>query len=270
MLLNIFTVSILIISAIFYYKFYNKIPILMYHRIADVPGDRNSLPPKKFEQQLQYLHSKGYTTINMDQLYSHYALGQSLPKKSVVLTFDDAYADNLYTAMPIMQKYNMIGNVFAITNWIGKQNKWENFGKQPTRTMNEKELLEWKNAGNYIGSHTCNHPFLVNCPLKELIRELSASKTHLCELTHSDVISICYPYGSFNSDVIKASVESGYKIGLAIFNNAPIWKFNLLALPRIVIPSGQKMWEFKLKVSKIHMIFIILRQLEKNLKKLFR
>lgn len=242
----------------------------MYHRIADVPGDRNSLPPEKFEQQLQYLHSKGYTTINMDQLYCHYASGKTLPEKSVVLTFDDGYMDNLYTAMPIMQKYNMIGNVFAITNWIGKENRWENFGKKITRTMNKEELLEWVAAGNYVGSHTCNHPFLANCPPVQLTQELSASRNYLCDLTHSDIISICYPYGSFNHEVIKASVESGYKIGLAIFNNAPIWKFNLLALPRIVIPAGQKMWEFKLKVSKIHMIFIILRQLEKNLKKLFR
>ena len=126
MLLSTLLIIIFITLGIFYVKFSNKIPILMYHRIANVPGDRNSLPPEKFEQQLQYLHSKGYTSINMDQLYAHYVLGEKLPPKSVVLTFDDGYADNLYTAMPIMQKYNMIGNVFVIANWIGKENKWEN------------------------------------------------------------------------------------------------------------------------------------------------
>lgn len=242
----------------------------MYHRIADVPGDRNSLPPEKFEQQLQYLHSKGYTSINMEQLYAHYVLGEKLPPKSIVLTFDDGYADNLYSAMPVMKKYNMIGNVFVITNWIGKENKWENFGKQLTRTMNEQELLEWKGAGNYIGSHTCNHPKLANCNPKDLKEELRNSKTSLETFLRSDIISICYPYGSFNSDVIKIASECNYKIGLAIFNEVPLLRFNLLALPRIPIPSGQKMWEFKLKVSKIHIIFIMLRQLERRLKKLFR
>ena len=70
--------------------------------------------------------------------------------------------------------------------------------------------------------------------------------------------------------VIETAKETGYKIGLAIFNQVPLWNFDLLSLPRIPIPSGQKMWEFKLKVSKAHMIFVILRQLERKSKKLFR
>ena len=75
---------------------------------------------------------------------------------------------------------------------------------------------------------------------------------------------------NFNNLVIETAKEAGYKIGLAIFNQAPIWNFNILALPRIPIPSGQKMWEFKLKVSKLHMLFVILRQVERKTKKLFR
>jgi peptidoglycan/xylan/chitin deacetylase (PgdA/CDA1 family) len=270
MLLSTFLLIIFIALGIFYVKFSNKIPILMYHRIANVHGDRNSLPPEKFEQQLQYLHSKGYTSINMDQLYAHYVLGEKLPPKSVVLSFDDGYADNLYTAMPIMQKYNMIGNVFVIANWIGKENKWENFGKAPTVTMTEQELQEWQNAGNYIGSHTVSHPNLNLCDKLQLIEELSHSKKSLDLIAGTDIKSICYPYGNFNNLVIEAAREAGYKIGLAIFNQAPIWNFNILALPRIPIPSGQKMWEFKLKVSKLHMLFVILRQVERKTKKLFR
>jgi peptidoglycan/xylan/chitin deacetylase (PgdA/CDA1 family) len=206
----------------------------------------------------------------MDQLYAHYVLGEKLPPKPVVLTFDDGYADNLYTAMPIMQKYNMIGNVFVIANWIGKENKWENFGKAPTVTMTEQELQEWQNAGNYIGSHTVSHPNLNLCDKLQLIEELSHSKKSLDLIAGTDIKSICYPYGNFNNLVIEAAREAGYKIGLAIFNQAPIWNFNILALPRIPIPSGQKMWEFKLKVSKLHMLFVILRQVERKTKKLFR
>lgn len=259
-----------IITIIFYTKFSKKVPILMYHRIAEVKGDRNALPSKKFEEQLQYLSQNGYSTINMNQLYEHYANGLKLPPKPVCLTFDDGYADNLYTAMPLLQKYNMIGNVFAISDWIGKENKWENFGKAPTVTMTEEELLKWQAAGNYIGSHTVSHPNLNQCDKSQLIKELSQSKRILDLITNTNISSICYPYGNFNNLVIKTAQKSGYKIGLAIFNQAPIWNFNILALPRIPIPSGQKMLEFKLKVSKIHMIFIILRKTERNFKKLFR
>ena len=161
------------IAIIFYAKFAKKVPILMYHRIADVKGDRNALSPEKFEKQLQYFSDNGYSTINMNQLYEHYANGLKLPPNPVCLTFDDGYADNLYTAMPILKKYNMIGNVFVISNWIGKENKWEDFGKELTYTMNEQELQEWQNAGNYIGWHTCSHPFLANCETKVLEKDIS-------------------------------------------------------------------------------------------------
>ena len=50
-------VSIIILSALLYtyYHFRDRVPILMYHRIASVPGDRNALPEEKFEAQMRYL-----------------------------------------------------------------------------------------------------------------------------------------------------------------------------------------------------------------------
>ena len=66
---------ILVLAAlwIIYGKFKHRIPILMYHRIASVPGDRNALPAENFDQQLRYLAQNGYNTISPDDLYEHYA-----------------------------------------------------------------------------------------------------------------------------------------------------------------------------------------------------
>ena len=92
-----------IVLILLYLKFKNYVPILMYHRIADVPGDRNSLPEEKFEQQLKYLADNHYTAITADMLYEHYTKGKPLPKKSVMLTFDDGYHDNYTKALPLLQ-----------------------------------------------------------------------------------------------------------------------------------------------------------------------
>ena len=70
--------------------------------------------------------------------------------------------------------------------------------------------------------------------------------------------------------VMQEAEKCGYKLGLAIFYDVPLWTQDLLALPRIPIPARQPMWEFKLKVSRIHLIFIWLRQLERRFKKTFR
>ena len=156
-------VSIIVFSALLYtyYHFRDRVPILMYHRIASVPGDRNALPEEKFEEQMRYLEENGFHSITVEELQAHFLHGKRLPKKPVVLTFDDGYEDNFSAVLPILKKYCHVGNVFPIANWIGRENKWENFGKAPTRTMDESELALWRDEGHYVGSHTKDHPFLL-------------------------------------------------------------------------------------------------------------
>lgn len=258
-------ILILLITTI-YFKFKNYIPILMYHRIATVPGDRNSLPKEKFEQQLQYLANNNYTTISPKMLYDYYTHSTPLPKKPILLTFDDGYSDNYTEALPLLLKYNMSAVVFPIGNWIGKPNHWENFGKQETTTMTFEQLISWQKNKMDIQSHTLEHPFLTACSQKQLEIELSKSKDFLEKQLHKTIDYLCYPYGVFNENVIAIAKKVNYKMAFAIFENVPLWNINLFALPRIPIPSHQKMWEFKLKVSSIHIIFIVMRKWERNFK----
>lgn len=102
-------VSIIIFSALLYtyYHFRDRVPILMYHRIASVPGDRNALPVEKFEEQMRYLEENGFHSITMEELQAHFLHGKRLPKKPVVLTFDDGYEDNFSAALPILKNTAM-------------------------------------------------------------------------------------------------------------------------------------------------------------------
>ena len=81
---------------------------------------------------------------------------------------------------------------------------------------------------------------------------------------------LCYPYGDFDRKVMQEAEKCGYKLGLAISMMSLCGHRICLLLPRIPIPARQPMWEFKLKVSRIHLIFIWLRQLERRFKKTFR
>lgn len=256
--------------SILYWKFRRRVPILMYHRIAEIQGDRNALPKEKFEEQLSYLSANGYHTITLDALYSYYIERTPLPEKPVVLTFDDGYKDNLTDALPILKKYNMVATVFPISGWVGRENKWENFNKKPTTTMNWPDLKIWLEAGMKIGGHTVTHPFLTKCSGQLLTNELLNSKQLLEEQLSSSLDFICYPYGNFNAATKIAAEQAGYKMALAIFDHVPLWSQDLYALPRIPIPAKQSIWEFKLKVSSIHLVFVVLRKWERNFKRTLR
>ena len=257
-------------SLYLYLRFSTRIPILMYHRIADVPGDRNALPVEKFIEQLAYLKQNGYHTATLEDVYLHYTKQKTLPPKSVLLTFDDGYKDNYTTALPLLKEYCMTAVVFPIANWIGRENQWENFHKAATTTMTLEELKLWHSHGMEIASHTVNHPFLSTCKGEQLQAELMDSKQQLSELLGISIDFLCYPYGNFNQATILAAKNAGYKAAFAIFDQVPLWNIDVYALPRIQISARQSINEFKLKVSKIHTIFIAMRQFERWFKKTTR
>ena len=238
----------------------------MYHRIADIPGDRNALPLEKFCQQVKYLSDNGFHTVTMQMVYDFYAYGKKLPPKPILLTFDDGYVDNFTEALPILKKKNMTATVFPIANWIGKENKWENFNKKLTTTMDWDQLKKWQAAGMEVASHTVDHPLLAYCFAEQTMRELEESKTILEKTLSCPIDFLCYPYGSFNNQTKLVAEKTGYKAAFAIFEDVPLWNIDVFALPRIPIPAHQSLSEFKLKVSTIHVIFIALRQWERTIK----
>lgn len=258
------------ISLTLYFKFKKYVPILMYHRIANIPNDRNALSPEKFKEQLDYLKQNNFTTITMKMLYDYYHKNISLPNKPVLITFDDGYTDNFTKALPLLLERNMTAVVFPIANWIGQKNLWEDFHKEITTTMNIPQLRDWSRFGMEIGSHTLTHPFLSKCKSNILFDEIHESKKFLENQFSIPIKFFCYPYGDFNQNVLSTISSSGYLAAFAIFENVPLWNINLYALPRIPIPATQKMWEFKLKVSSIHIIFIALRKWERIFKKLIK
>jgi peptidoglycan/xylan/chitin deacetylase (PgdA/CDA1 family) len=260
---------IIIVFSIFmmYKRFSQEIPILMYHRIDNIANDRNTVSPGMFEEQLRYLKTHGYTSISLSTLHDHMTSKTPLPPKSVVLTFDDGYEDNLLYALPLLKKYDMTATVCIISNWVGKDNDWEQYkGKPHCRTMSWEQLQEWLQQGMYICAHTVNHPFLSRLSHEDILYELANCKSTLEEQLHIPVDFLCYPYGDFDQRVTSIAGQAGYKAALGIFKNTSFWRNDLLSLKRVVISSRQPLWEFALKVSPLHMLFIGMRILEYRIK----
>lgn len=266
-------IALMIIIAVFaaYRRMAKEIPILMYHRIDHIPGDRITLPPDKFDAQMAYLHKNGYTAITWASLRNHLTTGEQLPPKPVLLTFDDGYEDNFINALPILQRYGMKAIVFPVAGWIGQYNDWEDYpGKPHSRLMSWEQLAQWRQAGMEIGCHTVNHPHLSSLAEAEIETELTDSKRLLEDRLGMDIDLLCYPYGSLDSRVKMAAQKTGFAGAVAIFSDAPLCSGDRWALRRIPISQRQPLWEFALKVSPLHIILIALRKLERNVKNFCR
>jgi peptidoglycan/xylan/chitin deacetylase (PgdA/CDA1 family) len=99
--------------------------ILGYHRIAPAEGVENELcvAPSRFADQLNVLR-KYANPISLTQLVQHLREG-SLPPRSVALTFDDGYADNLYQARPLLEQHQFPATVFVSTGFLGGIFWWD-------------------------------------------------------------------------------------------------------------------------------------------------
>lgn len=85
------------------------LPVAMYHSVTDEGESPGAyvISPAMLERDLQYLSDHGYETVTISDLVSYVEDGTPLPKKPVMLTFDDGYYNNYCNAYPLLQKYNM-------------------------------------------------------------------------------------------------------------------------------------------------------------------
>lgn len=103
---------------------FSKTIVLLYHRVGTVPVDPHALAvsSKNFEAQLAYL-KKNATVISVIDLHNALARGV-IPKRTVVITFDDGYEDNYTNAFPLLKKYGLPATIFTTGDADPTQEIW--------------------------------------------------------------------------------------------------------------------------------------------------
>jgi peptidoglycan/xylan/chitin deacetylase (PgdA/CDA1 family) len=79
--------------------------------------------PEHFAEQLDVLRRRT-RVIDLAAL-QHDLRRRYLPRRAVVLTFDDGYEDNLYTARPLLAEADLPATVFATTGSLGAELWWD-------------------------------------------------------------------------------------------------------------------------------------------------
>ena len=96
----------------------------MYHRVAELEVDPWALcvTARHFSEHLEVLQKEAQP-ISLKQLVRAHLEGK-IPDRAVAVTFDDGYADNLYSAKPLLEKYNIPATVFVASGYIGHQGEF--------------------------------------------------------------------------------------------------------------------------------------------------
>jgi peptidoglycan/xylan/chitin deacetylase (PgdA/CDA1 family) len=94
--------------------------ILTYHRIADEPLDpwRLSVTPANFARQLEVLKALRLRLVHVSDLARELEAGQ-LPRRTVAVSFDDGYHDNLISGRPLLEEYGVPATLFVTAGYVG-------------------------------------------------------------------------------------------------------------------------------------------------------
>ena len=176
--------------------------VLMYHSVvndADLASQKSDI----------YSISETYFSSHVDFLAQNYnsadrkvvSLEDSF-SSGVSITFDDGYKDTLTIAAQLLCKNNLPFHVFVTpANVISGDNKY----------LSEVELVALsKLPGATIGAHGFSHQHLNNLQAAEINAELKSSKEWLENLTQTNISTMSYPHGAFNSQVQEIAASVGY------------------------------------------------------------
>lgn len=187
-----------------------KVPVLTYHSIDD-SGSVISTSPAVFRQQMRAISDHGFRTLTLGELSQSLRKLRPISPDSIVLTFDDGFANSYTEAFSVLQEHELTATVFLVADHCGGYNDWQ--GNPPS--LPRSKLLSWKQiremnaAGIEFGSHTLSHPDLSLVSIDKAKAEIEDSKKIIEDATGSVVESFAYPFGSI-TDTVKQLVRQVY------------------------------------------------------------
>jgi peptidoglycan/xylan/chitin deacetylase (PgdA/CDA1 family) len=229
-----------------------RVPILMYHKVerlnrrSTVQG--HYVSPKLFRRQMAVLAAMGYTAIPLSMLYRP---GAKLPRKPIVITFDDGYVNFLTNALPVLQSYHFVATVFLVANQLGGTNEWDTVrGDVSEPLMDISQIQLAREAGTEFGSHTLDHADLQAVSPEEAWRQIEGSKKKLEEMLSCEVDAFCYPYGRKNPDVCDMVKRAGYRVACSTDKGLNTEHTNHFALRRINVRRDTSVPVFAMKLLR--------------------
>lgn len=248
-----------------------KVTILLFHDISQ----------KTAKQTFNYLARK-YNVIALDDyLQACKDKQRELPKKALIITFDDGHKRN-YELLPVLRQLNIPVTIFLCSGIIDTNrhfwftHKHPNFssddlkrvsnlqkldilarsGFSVTKEYNEPQALtkaqiqEMNHCINFQ-AHTMFHPCLPMCHDNEAAEEILQSKQVLETDYGLTINAFAYPNGDYSDRDIRLLQESGYECAITVDYGFNTIETDLFRLKRLSVNDADNLDELIVKASGV-------------------
>jgi peptidoglycan/xylan/chitin deacetylase (PgdA/CDA1 family) len=228
---------------------YQLVPILVYHNLGAQPKGRLVLGVDAFAEQMRYLKREGYHVVTLAEFVDWTHLKRQLPKKSVVLTFDDGYHSFRDYAYPVLKKLGFSATLFVYTDYVGA-------GRN---ALTWDELKSLTAEGFDVQAHSKTHADLRRAAGETDAQYVHRMQTELAEPPRlfqrqlgRGVQFLAYPYGRVDDDLLVRVREQGYAAAFTVRRESNASFVRPLEINRSQIYSEMTLEQFAKNLNLFH------------------
>jgi peptidoglycan/xylan/chitin deacetylase (PgdA/CDA1 family) len=178
------------------------VPILMYHVVANAPAGAPFpglfVRRADFAGQLRWLVRNGYHAVSLLRVYDYWRHGYALPRRPVVLSFDDGYRADFNYVRPqlLARRWSGVLNLVVRNALDGE--------------LSAPQVRTLRRDGWEIDAHTLTHRDLTTLAPADLRHEVAGSRAWIRTHIGGPVDFFCYPAGRYDSQAIAAVRSAGF------------------------------------------------------------
>ena len=203
-----------------------QVPILMYHQFTDKPEGEDGWLKLNFydigawADDMRYIHDGGFYLPTWDELDAFIDGALWLPRRSVIVTDDDADSTWLSMAVPIAAEEQVLTTSFVITKYRHEPT--------PSIWVQQRSHTDDMHEAGENGKGR-----MVNWTPEEISADLERS----AEILGATEV-IAYPYGHYDDRSKEGVAAAGFDLAVTVDHGYVTVGSDKLALPRIRMNWG--------------------------------
>jgi peptidoglycan/xylan/chitin deacetylase (PgdA/CDA1 family)/nucleoid-associated protein YgaU len=226
---------------------YQMVPVLVYHNIAAQRKGRLTIAASTFEEQMRYLKAEGYHAVGLDAFLAYLLQRRQLPRRSVVISFDDGHRGFLQYARPVLKELDFAAVLFVVADQIGH--------RANPAFLTWDDLRDLTADGVEVYAHSKTHQDLRRAagePEARYARRLQLELGLPLQLLRKQLPdrnvrfeAVAYPFGEWDDRLLESVSQHGYVAGFTVRRQPNPAFTPLLRINRSQVYADWTIEEFK-------------------------
>ena len=211
------------------------VPVLLYHSVSAEPTGlmrRYTLSPGMFREHVAWIVENGLDTMTVSDHAMALRGEKPWPRRPLVVSFDDGYADFLVEAAPVLAEHGIASTLYVTTRPIGRTRRGTMAGRA---MLTWSELRELPALGVEIGGHSHDHAQLDLLAGDRVAEQVRTCKRALEDHLQLQVPSFAYPHGYNSAGTRRAVRSADYTSACGVGNALSHPRDDLWSISRIML-----------------------------------